>query len=211
MVLERNPKTRHIYRKLLALEDKMGKKPFPRMKRIKQISVSHCGPAVVVTLFSYLGYKVSQTAVVKTLRAQNKIKRIGLNVKDLGRAANALGKKKYAFWKKTHATIADITKIIKKYKYPVGVEWQVVFYEFADEDNGHYAVVTDVDKEKGILRIADPYPEFAGIDRKFEIRFFLKRWWDVNIIKGKKIRDEKMMFVITPKRENWPKVLGMKK
>jgi len=210
MELEKNPKTRKLYKRLLALEDKVGARPFPEMRRVKQISPSHCGPAVLEALFSHLGHKISQTAVVRTLRAQNKIKKTGLSVKDLAKAANALSKGKYVFWRKSHSTMSQVAKVINEYKYPVGVEWQGVFYEFEDEDSGHYAIITGIDREKGILRIADPFPEFAGIDRKFEIKFLLKRWWDVNIIKGRKIRDEKMMFVITPKSETWPKKLGMR-
>jgi hypothetical protein len=55
------------------------------------------------------------------------------------------------------------------------------------------------------------------VDRKFKIRDFEKRWWDENEIKvsgtskRRLIKDKRIMFVITPKGESWPKKLGMVK
>lgn len=209
MELEKNPKTRKVYRQLLAAGDRITGQAFPGMKRVKQITVFHCGPAVLEALFSFLGFKISQKAVEKSLRADKKIKRVGLSVKDLARGANALGKGEYLFWRKANSNISDLDAIVNKYKYPVGVEWQGVFYEFEDEDNGHYGVVTKVDRDAGYLRIADSFHAFIGVDRKFKIGFFLRRWWDTNIIKGRTIKDRKMMFVITPKDSVFPKNLGM--
>jgi len=198
-------------RALLKLEDNVMGKPFPEMKRVKQISGYHCGPAVVVELFSFLGKSVSQIGVVRSIRAQKKIKKFGLNINDLAKAANVLGKKEIVFWRKRQGSINDIFTVVEKYKHPVGVEWQGVFYEDEDEDNGHYAVITKVDKKGNYLRICDSYSHFAGVDRRFKIRDFEKRWWDVNKINGKNIVDKKMMFVITKKGEAWPKKLGMVK
>jgi len=217
MELEKNPITRRLFRRLLKLNDKVGGLAFPKMKRVKQITTDHCGPAVIEELFSFLGIRVSQTAAVKTIRAQEKIKKVGLNVDDLARATKFLSKGTLTFWRKSNAKITDINKAINKYKYPVGVEWQGVFHEFSDEDNGHYAVVTKIDTEKDYMRIADSFHAFAGVDRRFEISLFVKRWWDVNQVKvvghtrPRNLKDTKMMFVITPKGETWPKKLGMAK
>lgn len=211
MVLEKNPKTRHLAKRLLQLEDRIVGKPFPKMKRAKQVTSSHCGPAVVEALFSFLGQRVSQASVVRSIRADRKIKRVGLNVDDLGMAVRKLGKEKFIFWKKAGSTITNLSLIVNKYQYPAGVEWQGVFYEYADEDNGHYCVVTRVNKESGYLRLADPFFKFAGVDRKFKIKDFAKRWWDENVVNKKTIKDKKMLFVITPKGVTWPKKLGMVK
>jgi predicted double-glycine peptidase len=211
MELEKNPKTRPIYRKILSLADKAVGKAFPGMNRVRQITSYHCGPAVIVTLLSFLGVRLSQSRVVKSIGAEMKIKKVGLSIPDLAAAVKTLGKKNYVFWRKANSKISDLEKVIRDYKYPVGVEWQGVFYEFEDEDNGHYSVVTGVDTKNNILRIADPYPEFSGVDRKFDTKFFTKRWWDKNLIKGRMITDKKMMFVVTPKGETWPEKLGMKK
>jgi hypothetical protein len=211
MQLEKNPKTRNLYRRLLRLGDRVTGASFPKMKRVKQITVFHCGPAVIEALFSFLGVRVSQTGVVKSLRAFKKIKRIGLSVKDLARATHALGHGKYVFWKKANSKISDIETIITKYKFPVGVEWQGVFYEFEDEDNGHYCIVTKVDREGGFLRLSDPFHAFSGIDRKLGIKFFTQRWWDTNLVKGRILKDRRMLFVVVPQGQNWPKKLGMVK
>lgn len=209
MELEKNQKTRKLLQNLLKLEDKVVGMPFPKMKRMKQISSYHCGPAVISELFSFVGKNVSQKAIVKVIRAEIKIKKFGLNMHDLARAAKMIGKKEYVFWRKQKATITNISTVINKHKYPVGVEWQGVFYENSDEDNGHYAVVTKIDGEKDYLRIYDSYPEFSGVDRRFKIKEFKKRWWDVNRIHGRNLIDKNMMFVITPKGEKWPSKIGM--
>ena len=211
MELEKNLRTRRLYRRLLKLGDRVAGPAFPKMKRVKQKTDDYCGPAVLEALFSFLGVRVSQMRVVRSLRAQKKIKKTGLSVKDLARAANALGKGEYSFWKKANSTVTDLDAIVNKYKFPVGVEWQGVFHEFEDEDNGHYGIITRIDRKAGILRLADSFHAFAGTDRKFDIKFFVKRWWDINIIKGRTLTDRKMMFVITPEGDSWPKKLGMKR
>lgn len=217
MVLEKNPKTRRLSRQLLELEDRLVGKPFPGMKRAKQITFSHCGPAVLEDLFSFLGVRVTQTAIVRAIRAEKKIKRVGVDVNDLGLAVKKMGKDKFVFWKKANSTITNLSIIVNKYQYPAGIEWQGVFYEYADGDNGHYCVVTRVNKEGGYLRLADPFFKFVGVDRKFKIKDFEKRWWDKNEVKvagtskKKILTDRRMVFVITPKGETWPKKLGMKK
>ena len=211
MELEKNSKTRKLLQNLLKLEDKVVGRPFPSMKRVRQISSYHCGPAVISELFSYLGKDISQTAVVRSLRATNKIKSVGLNIHDLARATNALGRQEVIFWRKHKTTVNDLSLAVNKFKYPVGVEWQGVFYEDEDEDNGHYAVITKLDKEANYLRMCDTYANFSGVDRRFRINDFAKRWWDVNRIKGRNIIDKKTMFVITPRDETWPKKLGMVK
>lgn len=71
------------------------------------------------------------------------------------------------------------------------------------------------------MRIADPYFnsyfKYGDLDRKYGIKEFVKKWWDVNEIavsgttKRRKIKDTRMMFVIAKKGESWPKKLGMKK
>lgn len=211
MVLEKNPKTRPIVRRLLELEDKISGQAFPDLARIKQIDVYSCGPAVLAMLYSQFGVKVSQRGLIASLRAKNKIKQYGLSVKDLAKASKIVGKGAFSFWRKANGKMSELDVIVNKYKHPVAVEWQGVFYEEEDEDNGHYCVITRVDKKSGVLRLADPYSHYAGVDRKFEIKFFLKRWWDKNVIKGRTLVDRRVMFLITPKGTTWPKKLGMAK
>ncbi len=209
MELEKNTKTRRLLQSLLRLEDEVVGRPFPEMRRIRQVTSYHCGPAVLCELLSFVGKNISQKAVVDSIRARTKIKRWGVNIKDLGRMTSIVSKDKFVLWKKRLSTISDISAVVNKYKYPVGVEWQGVFYENEDEDNGHYVVITRIDKKANYLRICDSYSSFFGVDRRFKIKDFEKRWWDVNIVNGRNITDKKMMFVIAPKGENWPQKLGM--
>lgn len=136
-------------------------------------------------------------------------------MRDMARAAQIVGKGNFVFWKKINGKISDLDAILNKYKFPVGVEWQGVFYEYADEDDGHFAIITKIDKKAGYIRMADPYRSFSGIDRKFKIKFFENRWWDENEVsisgttRKRRVVDNRVMFVITPKGENWPKKLGM--
>lgn len=209
MQLEKNPRTRQLVRRFLELEDRISGLPFPKMKRVKQIDSDHCGPAVLVSLFSNFGVKVSQKGITGSLRAQNKIKEFGLSIKDLTRASKIIGKGNFSFWRKSNGKISDLDLIVNKYKSPVVVEWQGVFYEDEDEDNGHYCIITKIDKKSGNLRLSDPYFDFAGVDRKFKISEFKSRWWDENVIKGRNLVDNKVMFLITPAGETWPKRLDM--
>lgn len=185
------------------------------------MSLYACGPATLEMLFSFVGVKVTQTGLIRSIRAQNKIKEFGINVSDMAKAASVVGKKEFVFWRKNKASVANLDTIVNKYKYPVGVEWQGVFYENEDEDSGHYGVITDVNKKTGYLRIADPYFNgyfsFKETDRKFKTSEFVKKWWDVNEIKvhgtskTRSVPDTRVMFVIVPMGETWPKKLGMKK
>lgn len=217
MEMNTNPAFRKLARRLLELQDKVVGIAFPAMTRLKQIDVYSCGPAVIAMLYSFLGVKVSQKGLITSLRAQKKIKSFGLSMKDMARGSHIIGKGSFVFWKKANAKMSDLDSSVNKHKSPVGVEWQGVFYEDADEDNGHYGVVTEVNKEKGYLRIADPFYRFAGVDRRFKIKDFMKRWWDSNEIsiagtsKKRTLIDRRTMFVITPKNISWPKKLGMVK
>lgn len=215
MEINANSAYRKIIRNLLALEDRVAGIAFSNMARIKQIDLYSCGPAVIAMLYSFLGVRVSQRGLIASLRAQKKIKNFGLNTKDLARAVRIIGKGSFVFWKKANAKVSDLISATEKYQHPVGVEWQGVFYEDADEDDGHYAIVTRINKEKGFMRIADPFYTFAGVDRRFKIKDFVRRWWDQNEItvigtsKKRRVVDKRVMFVITKKGEKWPKKLGM--
>lgn len=206
---------RKLDRQILRLAELIKGRAFPNLKRVKQISASHCGPAVMVSLFSFLGVKTSQARIVRTLRAENKIKDAGLNIKDLARVVRIIGKGKLVFWKKVNATIGDVARLVNKYKVPVGIEWQGVFYEDEEGDNGHYGVVTEVSRKRGYLRLSDPYKTFAYLDRKFRISDFEARWWDTNEVNipyskiKKLVYDKKLMFLITDKKEEFPRKLGM--
>ena len=221
MVLEKNSQTRSIAKKLLQLEDKLAGKPFASMTRVREISNYSCGPATLAMLLSFAKCKVSQTKIIKSIRAEKRIKLYGIDINDMIKATHVLSKGELVLWRKHKASINDIYLATEKFEYPVGVEWQGDFYENEDEDPGHYGVVTKVEKKSGYLRIADPYFnnffEYKDLDRKYKISDFIKKWWDINEVKvartskRRAIRDDRVIFVVTPKGEIWPKKLGMKK
>lgn len=215
MELEKNPRTRPIAIRLLRLADKLKGRAFPGMARVREITNYTCGPATLEMLLSFVGVRTSQAKLIRSIRAKNKIKTYGIDVNDMAKATRIAGKGKLSFWRKREATISDVASTVQKFSYPVGVEWQGDFYENEDEDKGHYTVVTGVNKGSGYLRISDPYFNhyfnYGEVDRRYDITEFVKKWWDTNKVSGRTTVDKKMMFVITPKGDSWPKKLGMKK
>jgi len=189
---------------------------FPTMRRVEQISDSHCGPASLVMLLSYLGVDVSQEAVVEHAGVWDKIPDYGMLVPELATAVKKLTPQ-FQFWYKENSSLDDVRQIIERFRYPVGVEWQGVFYEYSDGDDGHYSVITHVDQINGVITIADPFGAYSGGDRVFHTEEFLDRWWEENEIQdpltGVKniLRDERMSFIVTGREVTFPEGLGMQR
>lgn len=187
---------------------------FPTMRRVEQITSSHCGPASCVMLLSFLGVDVSQESIVEMGGASHKVEDYGMLILEMVRGVERLFPQ-FQFWYKENATLSDLTQIVRDYKYPVAVEWQGVFYEDSDEDDGHYSVITHIDTANNIIMLSDPYKRFAGIDRMFHILEFESRWWDENEVKDPFTgrveikRDDHTMFIITSKEVTFPENLGM--
>jgi ABC-type bacteriocin/lantibiotic exporter with double-glycine peptidase domain len=187
------------------------------MKRVCQKTNSHCGPAVLEMLLSFVGKYFDQDEFKETTGKDEENFRIyGMTVKEMQKAVKLLTPD-YNFWYKENATLMDLQEVVKNYGFPVAVEWQGVFYEDSDEDDGHYCVVTHIDTVNNIIMLSDPYKRFAGSDRTFHIMEFNNRWWDENEIidletqKKYIVREEHMMFVVTPKEAIFPEYLGMTK
>ena len=184
------------------------------MRRVEQITWSHCGPASCVMLLSFLGVDLSQESIVEMGGASYKVEEYGMLVPEMGKAVNRLFPQ-FQFWYKENGTLQDLTKILKEYMYPVAVEWQGIFYEDSDEDDGHYSVVTHIDTTNNIVMLSDPYKRFAGNDRMFHIMEFEGRWWDENEVRDPLTgrveykTDNHMMFIITSKDVTFPESLGM--
>ncbi len=211
-----------------AISDRVLGMPFPGMKRVRQKNVSHCGSASLEMLLSYVGKKATQEKLVANTGSSKKwFEMHGLTVQEMGRSVSKLFPK-LDFWYKNADSVKDISKVVNDFKYPVGIGWQGVFeygedvdydssYGEEDDNPEHYGVVTAINIKKNLMRIADPERHYAGYDRRFPILEFKKRWWDTNDIKVKgskkfrKVVNKRMMFVVTPKGEIWPKKLGMKK
>jgi hypothetical protein len=190
--------------------------------RFTQISESHCGPAVIQMLLSDLGIDVSQENIAEAGGAKDLIEMNGMRVDQLALAVQRLAPQTH-FWCKSPASLEDLITTVRDYRFPSGVEWQGLFYatpeeepETGDDDYGHYSVVTIIDPVNRQLVIADPYKDFREQDRIFSFDFFLPRWYDFNEVKDpetgklKLVEDRQMMFIITPKDEEFPLELGMK-
>lgn len=184
------------------------------MKRVKQITDSHCGPAVLKMLLSVHGVQVLQRTLARAGEVEHSLKTHGMTVPQMAIAIEKVAPQ-LQFWYKDQATIQDLHEVVINQKHPAGVEWQGVFEEYTDEDNGHYAVVTHLDTVNNVIVLSDPFFKYAGTDRHFPISEFDHRWWDVNEIKNpqtdmtEKSLDYHMMFIVTPKHAAFPEELGM--
>lgn len=186
------------------------------MRRVSQISSAHCGPAVVKMLMSFYGVSLYQRDLVRAAGAEKKLKTHGMTVAELGLAVR-LTAPALQFWYKDYASFQEMAELLTSYGVPVGVEWQGVFEEYADDDDGHYAVVTHLNLVEDVILLADPFKKYAGRDREFRVSFFKDRWWDTNEIidpqtgHGHYVKDERLMFVVVPQEASWPERLAMKR
>lgn len=190
------------------------------LKRIPQITNSHCGPAVVQMLLQRIGVKITQPQIARAGGAQRTIKTHGMRVDQLARAVSRLVSQ-VTLWYKENARVTDIARLIEKWDYPVGVEWQGSFAageedETGDKDPGHYSIVVKVNRRKKTVSLIDPYRVYKR-RRTFYTADFVARWWDTNEIvrgeTGKRIhkKDLHLLFVVTPNNAKFPLSLGLKK
>lgn len=188
------------------------------IKRVCQISESHCGPAVLEMLLSYLGKRRTQKTITKYCRVKSSIHGKGARVDQLSRAVKRMYPN-LTLWYKKNSRITDVKKLINIFRYPVGVEWQGLFEfeeESGDDDLGHFVVVIGFDKKEKRIVFADPYKHYCKRNRILNVNNFVRRWWDINEVKSKngnkrKVKDKKLLFIVLPSEEQFPKELGMKK
>jgi len=189
---------------------------FPSMKRVRQRTDSHCGPAVLEMLLSELGIFITQEKFVDAMNVEHKLKHHGMTVTELGDSVKRMVPT-VNFWYRRGATTKTLNHLVNKYKVPVGVEWQGIFGKASDGDDGHYAVITRIHPETNIVWRADPFGKFAGKDTRMSLKRFVKRWWDFNEVVNPKtgrishIRDHCMVFIVIPKRKTFPRELGLHK
>lgn len=194
---------------------------FPSMKRVKQKNNSYCGPAVLEMLYSFLGKKIGQEEIVEAAKVARKIKIHGMLVEEMALAVNILTPE-YSFWSKKKSQASELSEIVNRYNFPVGVEWQGVFKykgpreDDEDDDPGHYSVVTKISVSDKKISLADPFRVYAGQDREFTLLKFERRWWDINEVvdpvtkKKKQVDDFHLMFLIVPRENDFPARLGMR-
>jgi ABC-type bacteriocin/lantibiotic exporter with double-glycine peptidase domain len=187
---------------------------FPKIKRIRQQTDYHCGPAVVVMLASYVDTKIRQHDVIIAANVQKSYRQRGMTISELGKGLKFLCPD-LTFWYKNEANIDDLDSLINTHHFPVGIEWQGAFGQYADEDSGHYSVVTAIDRKENIITLSDPFYYFAGTDRIFPIDEFISRWWDNNEVVNPDVptailtKDIQSLFLVTKKDHQFPEELHL--
>jgi hypothetical protein len=192
---------------------------FARLRRIQQITESHCGPAVLQMLLGNIGVEATQEEITRAAGAERTIARQGTRVDQLARAVHELAPGA-CLWYKEHASEHDLGYVLDMCQFPVGVEWQGLFEDDTGEDDdgddyGHYSIIAHIDQNKDELIIMDPYKDFIDQNRIIRVSTFLRRWWDYNEIKDPITRkrtykkDERLFFVVAPMDVSFPEELGM--
>lgn len=196
--------------------------PQIKIPLVNQKTPSHCGPAVMQMLLSYLKVKTTQDEVVAAGKVQRRIRQYGMRPDMMATALKSLSPK-HALWFKQNATMADIATLIEKYKTPVGINWQGLFYHTALEeklsgsksDRGHYSIIVGINKKHTQIAILDPYHDHQANPRIFSYRWFYRRWWDYvtepdkKTGKSKRHDTKRLIFIITPKTAEFPKEMGL--
>lgn len=122
-------------------------------------SDSFCGPASLKIALGNFGIQKSEKELAKMAKAKRSI---GVEAEDLLRVAKKMGLKGFI---KNSATIKEIRKNHKDKKRIVIVEWFL-------EDDGHFSVVSDIDKENIYLQDPD-----LGHVRAVRLDIFLRLWF----------------------------------
>ncbi len=76
--------------------------------------------------------------------------------------------------------------------------------------------MTGIDYAQQVIVLVDPYKEFVDEERIIDIYKFMNRWWDTNDVSDpvtkekKRVRDEKLLFVVSRRNPQLMEKLGMK-
>ncbi|MFH1585422.1 MAG: cysteine peptidase family C39 domain-containing protein [archaeon] len=116
-----------------------------------------CGQACLKIVFENFGVELSEKEIVKGVKCGKK----GAEAEDLLKFSKKLGFRGFV---KDFSSLSDIRKYIKK-KIPVIVEW---FYD----DDGHFSVVSGIDRENIYLQDPD-----LGHTRAMSLKLFRRLWF----------------------------------
>jgi hypothetical protein len=181
------------------------------LKRIQQITDSHCGPAVLEMLLLVYGGETSQQEIAKQAGVLDTIEEYGTRVDHLGLASSKIAPH-LQFWWKEFSTLDDLRFILSK-DIAVGVEWQGLFYDTEEEeeeneyegtDFGHFSVIKFIDDDDDTMIFTDPDKDFPQENRIFSVPIFYKRWWDTEQVpdpitgRSLKVQDTRLLFFVAP-------------
>ena len=121
---------------------------------------NYCGPASLKMVLEYYGIKKTEHQLVRLTKAH---KTKGIEAEGMLRAARKL---KLTGFIKDFSTLKDLNREVIKNKRPVIVGW-------FSEDDGHYSIVVDIDKEN--IHMQDPD---LGQVRAMRLDLFYRLWFD---------------------------------
>ncbi len=152
-----------------------------------------CGPASLKMVLDYYGISVSEAELGKLSGTTQKM---GTSIEGLIKAAKHFG---FQAFLKTKSSLDDLRYFVKR-EIPVIVDW-------FNEDDGHYSVVVDIDRNNIVLM--DPALRKILIyirRRKYSTEDFFRIWFDFpgDFIKDSKDLTLRLMLVVTPFKEKFP-------
>lgn len=171
-----------------------------KLKPFEQ-SPGFCGPASLKMVLDYYGAEFSEEELAKVGGANREL---GILLQGMVKAARHFG---FHVFYKENSALDDIRYFIKR-DIPVIVAW---FSPFDGSYDGHYSVVTDINK-KNIILVDPVFPISGKIltyiirTRKLLLADFFKLWFDFDgyFIKTQKDLLLRQMLVITPFKEKFP-------
>ncbi|MBS3175264.1 C39 family peptidase [Candidatus Woesearchaeota archaeon] len=130
-----------------------------QIKPFMQKTGFSCGPASLKIVLEYYGIHKTEKQLVRLTNCTY----YGTNAKNLLKTAEILGLKGFII---ENAKLNDIKKYVVNKKIPVIVDW-------FSENDGHYSVIVDINKEN--IYFIDPE---IGHVRAMKIEDFLRLWFD---------------------------------
>jgi predicted double-glycine peptidase len=130
-----------------------------------------CGPASLKMVLHHFGIEKTEKQIANKVGATPSL---GIEAEDLLKVAKKWGLKGRI---QDSSKLEDLTHWVKKKKIPIIVEW---FFE----DDGHFSVVVDIDRENVYLQDPD-----LGHVRAFTRKKFLRIWFTFPTLYMKKESD----------------------
>lgn len=124
-----------------------------------QQRADYCGPASLKMILHHFGIEKTEKQIANAVKATHAL---GIEAEDLLKIAKRFGLKGKI---KDHSELNDLVRYVKKKGIPVIIEW-------FSEDDGHFSVVTDIDRENVYLQDPD-----LGHIRAMTRKIFLRVWF----------------------------------
>jgi ABC-type bacteriocin/lantibiotic exporter with double-glycine peptidase domain len=158
------------------------------VKPKKQQKTFTCGPASLRTIFYFYGTHVSEQELVNIADIGEE----GTGEYQMRMLAREYG---YSFWSRSNSHLKEVEKWIER-----GVPILICYQDWGkpNGENGHYAVLTGIDKDW--VEIADPANHDGtpvAHSKRMMKSNFLKRWFEVE--DGETIR--RWFAIVKPKKK----------